>query len=1187
MSANSVTIPKDPVLSAAADYYRLRREGIGHLERLGSEKWTDFNTHDPGITILELLSYAITDLSYRIGWDIKDHLANASSQPFFTAREILTVNPVTPDDYRRLMIDLDKVRNAWITCKECMCDTTDVEVKGLYDIKLELEADDEVGDLNDRLISTTFTVTDADGSDHTIDVEVRFPKWDLLSDGLFREFLSLDHGTFTATCSRFMRVKTGQSLMDIIIPDDELRRYWRNVFYATLEITSSSSASVFTIPDVSIRLFSSVEAKNAASTTDVINAMVLGGDGAVLPLYHTKMNLVAEAIEDSRARYHAHRNIDEDICDLVVVDVEHIAVCADVEVDLDADLERVQAEIWYAIENYLNPPISFYNLNELLTDGYAVEDIFNGPVLDNGFIRQEDLEAAQLKEEIRTSDIINLIADIDGVISVSGLQLSAYDSEGQLRTTQDWLLHPLPGHQPRLYHSLSNFIFSKNGLPFALRQDEAFDTLIQLRGANERPKVSNAPKDLYAPKGKSRNAADIVPAQYSLPLTYGIGPEGLPSHVGDARRAQAKQLKAYLMVYEQLLGNAFEQVAHVGDLFSMDPSVDATYFPHQFSDDQIAGYGDVVDDDPVRGLTAETLQQIVETTAEFHDRRNAFLDHIMARFGESFADYALLLTNWKGESLAEERLIEDKLGFLVSYPEISSGRYKAFDHRHQPLLPSNYTILKKRVALLLGFPNLQFTCVYDTPLDPTTNVTAYTLHDPNGNTWLEGNMVFGPGDVESATRETVDFLLHRLSTPSAYQLTSTSDGYRLTIINAASIEVATITQLFDTISDAEAVAEELVAWASNQRSIVVEHLLLRPKFPGDANYNECEDCSEVDPWSFRLTFVMPGWSAPYNTNMDLRDFASKTILEEIPSHLLGKICWVGNDSYEVDECDPVVDELTDLLQEQGVTADGTMPDCEGARACAVKIYSSHAAVLAAWYEENKHKAWRKDELQGVLQTVFSTLTPADMTCGLSIDSIWSQVQDIVIARFIDVVMHGFQFDRFEEAWYAWLKADSIFDWGTEKLTERVEAILTRYVVSSDTVDLCECAKSIILSYGETFHDWIDENLAAGHDLDELTAFVPSAVTLCSEYTFRSGAQDAVQSFLDDRYSAYTEVSYRLARLVRLLESLANTYPAATLHDCEDGSDDNPVRLNRTALGSLTLGASEDIDLNPTDASDPT
>ena len=68
--------------------------------------------------------------------------------------------------------------------------------------------------------------------------------------------------------------------------------------------------------------------------------------------------------------------------------------------------------------------------------------------------------------------------------------------------------------------------------------------------------------------------------------------------------------------------------------------------------------------------------------------------------------------------------------------------------------------------------------------------------------------------------------------------------------------------------------------------IVVEHLLLRPKFIGDAVYPACCDagcstCGNEDPYSFRLTFVMPGWTEQYTDNLDLRVFAGvKSIVDQ-------------------------------------------------------------------------------------------------------------------------------------------------------------------------------------------------------------------------------------------------------------------------------------------------------------------
>jgi len=100
----------------AMDYDFLRSEGIRILERLSGQLWTDFNAHDPGITILEQVCYALTDLAYRIDYDVKDLLASGEADPYrslHSPAQVLTINPVTITDLRKLALDVPGVKNAW------------------------------------------------------------------------------------------------------------------------------------------------------------------------------------------------------------------------------------------------------------------------------------------------------------------------------------------------------------------------------------------------------------------------------------------------------------------------------------------------------------------------------------------------------------------------------------------------------------------------------------------------------------------------------------------------------------------------------------------------------------------------------------------------------------------------------------------------------------------------------------------------------------------------------------------------------------------------------------------------------------------------------------------------------------------------------------------------------------------
>ena len=111
------TLSTAPLEHPALDYARLRQEGIDLLQRLAGAQWSDFNTHDPGVTLLEQLCYALTDLAHRIEYNMPDLLARAGQTSLaqrFGPREMLTTHPVTLTDLRKLVIDVEGVSNGWV-----------------------------------------------------------------------------------------------------------------------------------------------------------------------------------------------------------------------------------------------------------------------------------------------------------------------------------------------------------------------------------------------------------------------------------------------------------------------------------------------------------------------------------------------------------------------------------------------------------------------------------------------------------------------------------------------------------------------------------------------------------------------------------------------------------------------------------------------------------------------------------------------------------------------------------------------------------------------------------------------------------------------------------------------------------------------------------------------------------------
>lgn len=77
------------------------------------QRWTDTAEHDPGITLLQALAYATSDVAYRHVLPLEDLLTPPESEKqeglfpkAFGPHQALTCSPITEDDYRRALLDL-------------------------------------------------------------------------------------------------------------------------------------------------------------------------------------------------------------------------------------------------------------------------------------------------------------------------------------------------------------------------------------------------------------------------------------------------------------------------------------------------------------------------------------------------------------------------------------------------------------------------------------------------------------------------------------------------------------------------------------------------------------------------------------------------------------------------------------------------------------------------------------------------------------------------------------------------------------------------------------------------------------------------------------------------------------------------------------------------------------------------
>jgi hypothetical protein len=330
-----------------------------------------------------------------------------------------------------------------------------------------------------------------------------------------------------------------------------------------------------------------------------------------------KQARVDAVISNVKAVYHCNRNLCEDLDDVIVMENQKVLICADIEISAQADATAVYAELLYQINNYLSPQVKQYSLSEMMAlkkeDGnlYRMDEVFEGPVLQHGFITDEDVENSSIRQVIYSSDLISLVMNIDGVVNVKELLLNYCDAPDTKR--HEWCLKIADGKKPVLCFDKLAIHFRKDVIPVPVKNDAAVQ-IFQLRLLQERNAMNKMSyEDRTYDTGTFKDIADYSSVIHHLPLTYGVSNYGLPATADNARRAKAKQLKAYLLFFDQLLADHLSQLANTGELFKVKnpntaSSLPQTYFYQKIKADDVNGVEDIIKnyaqfDEPGQGLS--------------------------------------------------------------------------------------------------------------------------------------------------------------------------------------------------------------------------------------------------------------------------------------------------------------------------------------------------------------------------------------------------------------------------------------------------------------------------------------------------------------------------------------------------------------------------------------------------------
>ena len=427
---------------------------------------------------------------------------------------MLACNPVTILDFRKLLIDVDKVRNAWVIPTEvntpsiyldCQEDgltyrptkengqaNTNIPLRGLYNVMLELEEDEEYDDLNSssiRFEDRELRFTDDRGDTYTFEVDIwaKLDPWDKI-----RDFDSIQKALLEVTINHPAEVGPYEIYLRVDI-DQEGGDFSLNpavVSVQVLDTTFVEKPNELTLED---------------SLTDQLNELLglepMPKEDSLLSQYQRKINRVREIVSNARDQMLGHRNLCEDVASFKSLLVEEIGICADIELRPEAKGTEVLEEIYYQISNFLSPPITFYTITEMKAKGYTSEEIFEGPALTNGFIDNQELIKADRRKDIHVSDLIQIIMDVPGVVAVRSITIAnfpIYNPNNEIsEETADWCLALAfeQDYVPRLTTRRSTINFYKDDLPIFFNQEISVAAYKERLVANRQTAIDETEKD--------------------------------------------------------------------------------------------------------------------------------------------------------------------------------------------------------------------------------------------------------------------------------------------------------------------------------------------------------------------------------------------------------------------------------------------------------------------------------------------------------------------------------------------------------------------------------------------------------------------------------------------------------------------------------------------------------------------
>ena len=543
---NEIYIAKKSENREETDFVMLQKSAMDTAQKLSGNIWTDYNEHDPGVTIMDAFNYVLSEIQYKTSFPFPDYLSTGKKKfaphdfGLYRPYEVYPSNPVTDTDYRKLIFDrVHKITDLWM-----------IPSKG------------------------------------------RHPGY-----------------------------------LDLIID---------------------------------------------------INPSV--EEDAKMQVY-----------EHIKTIFHENRNLGEMLGSLDFIDRKELELDGEILLNDDAEPSEVLAEIYFECAKYFTPGIQYHDLRNLISEGKDWPDILEGPLLENGIIKNGTLNP--LRDTYYVSGIHSVIRKISGVKAIKKLIVS---NDGKAYSEEIKSSDPLKSFTIKIPAKKENvlLVLQKNDRETDFNFDTAtkyYKKLIAIQ-FGQHNRLQNLVNYFKTPEGKYQSFKDYFSIQNDFPEFYGINAKGVPDFFSDERKAKARQLKAYLLIYDLLMANTAMDLEQLPELLNISGRVPETIFP------DLSG-------------SVPLWEQLILPSREPSKAPDPFVvkakhsifDMLDSLYGEkSYLPFLDEFDDYSSAATRQYKLLGQRANFISQLPEIIPQRAKAIDLLKDD--QNNIPGLKKWFAAIFGLP---------------------------------------------------------------------------------------------------------------------------------------------------------------------------------------------------------------------------------------------------------------------------------------------------------------------------------------------------------------------------------------------------------------------------------------------------------------------------------------------------